>query len=481
MGGFYYLCAMSGDRPEITICSCGSRERSEELVEALRIARPGTVFNHVISTTGTTDVKYDWFMMLDPDSVSVFEMMRCMKNGILVITVESETSDRMLDDDCAVIFGPDPQNEEFVRGMLPFIESDVRKQQLNRSAAEKFQGDACESNERKEPLVSILLLTYNQGETAGRAIESILGQQCDFPYEIIIGDDCSTDGTSALCRYYAEEYPGIVRLMPDRGHRGLVNNYFDCFNSARGVFIGDCAGDDYWDDPFRLEKQCRFLSEHSDCVAVMSDWTISENGFMVKSTEIEECPEFRKGFTGQEMINFIIGFRRYFPFLSAMLFRKDCLTDIYRMNPTYLCREEWGCEDVPVLFTLATKGNIGYLPLSAAVYNIRNGSVSNNKDNDGGYEFIKGLTGCIRDLCELHKVDCFGTKEAKGMNARLLYLASLILERPDSEKISDFEQLCAKWPVPLSLKLSLYRLSFKSRLGIKSLRGVKKLLILLFK
>ena len=70
------------------------------------------------------------------------------------------------------------------------------------------------------PLVSVLILTYNQEDTIARAIESVLAQQADVSYEIIIGDDASTDNTRRVCQEYVSRYPEIIRLMPATPNKG---------------------------------------------------------------------------------------------------------------------------------------------------------------------------------------------------------------------------------------------------------------------
>lgn len=62
------------------------------------------------------------------------------------------------------------------------------------------------------PKVSVIVLTYNQEKLIGRTLDSIIAQECDFPFEIIVGEDCSTDGTLTVCREYEARYPGIIRL-----------------------------------------------------------------------------------------------------------------------------------------------------------------------------------------------------------------------------------------------------------------------------
>ncbi len=78
------------------------------------------------------------------------------------------------------------------------------------------------------PLVSIIVTTYNQEKTIGRTLDSILCQECQFDFEIVIGEDGSTDSTRQVCEQYVLRNPTIVKLMPQAPNKGIVDNYFDC-------------------------------------------------------------------------------------------------------------------------------------------------------------------------------------------------------------------------------------------------------------
>ena len=108
------------------------------------------------------------------------------------------------------------------------------------------------------PLVSVSILTYNQRELVGRAIDSVLAQRVDFPLEIIIGDDCSDDGTQAVLRSYQSRYPDLIHLVlhPRRYDNvpGRINNLTN-LRACRGKYTAMLDGDDYWTDPDKLQRQ----------------------------------------------------------------------------------------------------------------------------------------------------------------------------------------------------------------------------------
>ena len=109
------------------------------------------------------------------------------------------------------------------------------------------------------PAVSVSIITYNQRDLIGRAIDSVLDQRVNFDYEIIIGDDCSDDGTQEILRDYARRYPDKIQLIlhPRRYRRevpGRTNNTTNLLN-CRGKYTAMLDGDDYWTDPDKLQRQ----------------------------------------------------------------------------------------------------------------------------------------------------------------------------------------------------------------------------------
>lgn len=118
------------------------------------------------------------------------------------------------------------------------------------------------------PILSVGILTYNQVDYISQAIESVLIQEVDFDYEIVIADDCSTDGTSEIVRSYAEKYPNLIRAIIHEKNIGIEENANCLKRECKGRYRAVQEGDDYWVDPFRLQKQVEFLENNQDYVAV---------------------------------------------------------------------------------------------------------------------------------------------------------------------------------------------------------------------
>lgn len=114
------------------------------------------------------------------------------------------------------------------------------------------------------PLVSIICITYNHEKYIAEAIESFLLQKTTFPFEILIGEDCSTDKTREILMNYKEKFPTIIKLIFHDTNIGMVQNFSTTFQSCREKYIALCEGDDHWTDPYKLQKQIDFLENNKD-------------------------------------------------------------------------------------------------------------------------------------------------------------------------------------------------------------------------
>jgi glycosyltransferase involved in cell wall biosynthesis len=127
---------------------------------------------------------------------------------------------------------------------------------------------------RDQPLVSVVTATYNHVDYIRECIESILNQNVDFPFEYLVHDDASTDGTTEIVREYAERYPHVIVPIFQEENQysqgmSIFSEYLAC--RARGEFIAVCEGDDFWHDPNKLRIQVDYLREHADVGLVCSD------------------------------------------------------------------------------------------------------------------------------------------------------------------------------------------------------------------
>lgn len=117
-------------------------------------------------------------------------------------------------------------------------------------------------------MVSICCITYNHESYIGKAIEGFVNQKTNFDYEVIIHDDCSTDGTRKIIEEYQKEYPFLIKPILQKENQKSKGKAISpiTFKKASGKYIAFCEGDDYWTDPYKLQKQVDFLESHPDFV-----------------------------------------------------------------------------------------------------------------------------------------------------------------------------------------------------------------------
>ena len=123
----------------------------------------------------------------------------------------------------------------------------------------------------ENPLASIAVITYNQQESLPKTLDSLLAQKVDFPYEIVVGEDCSTDNTREVLKGYAERYPDIIKPIYNETNMGILGNYVVTLAQCKGKYMAGCAGDDSWSDPEKLQMQVDIMEQHPEIGLVYTD------------------------------------------------------------------------------------------------------------------------------------------------------------------------------------------------------------------
>jgi glycosyltransferase involved in cell wall biosynthesis len=113
-----------------------------------------------------------------------------------------------------------------------------------------------------EIMVSVCCITYNQEKYIAEALDGFLMQKTNFKYEIIIGDDCSTDNTRAIVESYRQKHSDKIKVLNHDSNIGSIKNQVKTFNISKGKYVAMCDGDDYWTHPLKLQKQIDFLERN---------------------------------------------------------------------------------------------------------------------------------------------------------------------------------------------------------------------------
>ena len=279
-----------------------------------------------------------------------------------------------------------------------------------------------------KPMVSVLMLAYNHGPYLAEAIEGVLKQRTDFPIELLIGEDCSTDNTREIAMRYQREYPNLVRTITSSSNVGGRRNRRRVARAVRGEFTAFCEGDDYWTDPAKLQLQVDYLRAHPDTGAVHSDFDriIHRGG---RWRILRRFQHHMRGLVPQGDI---------FPTLLAGNFIQTCTlcirTDLDRQYlASGLPVESYPIGDWPLCLYIAAHSKIGYLDQSLAAYRKVPGSATNS----GHLANLRQSLRChamIDDACK-----CFGIEDSiratghSALHESILSLAFLAGDMPAFE------------------------------------------------
>jgi glycosyltransferase involved in cell wall biosynthesis len=214
----------------------------------------------------------------------------------------------------------------------------------------------------QSPVASVILRTYDHEPFIAQAIESVLVQKTRFPFELIVAEDCSTDGTRAVVEGYARSRPELVRaILPERnlGHGEIFKR---ALAEVRGRYIAYLDGDDYWTSPSKLARQVDFLESHPDCRSCFHDVSLVYDRAGLPSGNVS--PRLGEGRFGLEQI-----VMECFVPAPAMVFR----TEVAKELPDWVFESAW--IDWLIHIRAALEGSIGYLPRAMAAYRVHSGGM----------------------------------------------------------------------------------------------------------
>lgn len=243
------------------------------------------------------------------------------------------------------------------------------------------------------PLVSVVMITYNHANFIDRAIEGILGQVADFPIELIIGEDCSTDATLAVVADCRLRYPGRIRLICGERNVGPARNLFRSIEKARGRFVAFCEGDDWWCDPFKLAKQVAVMdadsrigcvhSDFAEARLVRGEWQIFERDGVNRSRG-------RSEYLSGDVFSHVF---THFPVRTVTaLYRKQVLDDLLASRFDH---RKYTSVDGLIAGFCAASWTFGYVDDVTAIYRVSPGSMTRN-----GFPSMVRFLQNLRGLCD---------------------------------------------------------------------------------
>ncbi len=230
--------------------------------------------------------------------------------------------------------------------------------------------------------VSVLMTTYNHEKFIAQAVASVLEQEVDFCFELVVGEDCSTDRTRDILQGFQVRYPETIRLLGREENWGRRRNFIDTFKSCRGDYIAILEGDDYWTSPHKLQRQADFLDSHPEC-------SICFHPVMKSYEDGNETMEFHGPSPPQTLFTIEDLLERTLIVTCSVMFRNRLFDDF----PPWFNTVPAG--DWPLNILNAQYGNIGYIDEAMAVYRMHSGGVWSSKNTvhrlQGKLEILKTL------------------------------------------------------------------------------------------
>lgn len=228
------------------------------------------------------------------------------------------------------------------------------------------------------PIVSVICITYNHVDFISQAINSFLEQETDFPFEILIHDDCSTDGTKEIIEQYVKKYPNIIKAFYEEvnQYQQGVNgrNFIAELHKIAAKYIALCEGDDYWNDPKKLQIQVDFMEHNIDYVICYHSCNVIDcNGNIVT----ESTTKYRDS-SGYDMQRLKVGFPT-----RCVVYRN--IIDFFEPSLSFYSRKILN-GDTFLWTLLGEYGSAKYLQeIRPAVYRIHKGGVWSMIDEKARY------------------------------------------------------------------------------------------------
>jgi glycosyltransferase involved in cell wall biosynthesis len=236
------------------------------------------------------------------------------------------------------------------------------------------------------PVLSVCLITYNHVKYVTQAIDSVLAQKVNFPWELVIADDFSTDGTRDVLKDYKLKYPNLIKLILQEKNVGAAENWLQLITAPLSKYIAYFEGDDYWTDPYKLQKQVDYLEANPDFVISFHNVNFFKKGVLERSHLMDKI----KGddFTIKNLASGDISI-----YTPSVVFKNLLTADVLSLIG------KMPIGDYPLWMNLAAKGKLHYHREEMGVYRINEtGMWTGQAASERNLTSIKMIMGIIESF-----------------------------------------------------------------------------------
>tara|TARA_Y100001954_G_scaffold24333_1_gene22180 strand:- start:19003 stop:19935 length:933 start_codon:yes stop_codon:yes gene_type:complete len=300
--------------------------------------------------------------------------------------------------------------------------------------------------------LTVLILVYNHGEFLDKCLKSVFFQKCSFDFEVLVGEDCSTDNSLEICKKFEEKYPRQFKLFRRRKNIGMLKNFYDLIENATGEYTVFLEGDDFWTNINKLEWQVKALESNLDCNICYHNVKM----FFEKGLVGNEKLYVKKKQPLKVGVETVIE-SEVFMHTSSLMIRTEMIKN---SPPSFL---DYSMADIPItIFALRDGSFAFYLDEVMSCYRKNIGGIT-FKLNKERIKTVKNYILMYRDLNEL-----LGFRYNKNfMYAELkkfLELTSLYIKNENYTMALVYHRICNKYLLVSDLKLLLKRIFNKLKI-----------------
>ena len=316
-----------------------------------------------------------------------------------------------------------------------------------------------------EVKLSVIFITYNHEKYAEKALRSVCEQETDFQFEVVVGEDCSTDSTREILRRVAAEYPDKVRLLFREKNFGRPTlNVYNTTRECRGEYLAYLEGDDYWTDEHKLQKQVTFLEEHPEYIACTHDCVmVDENGNEITDEQMLKVGDLYR-WSGKFTYDDYKHSGKW-PGHYASVVSRNIYTE-GRYDYTILYRAHDFVDDALILLFLLIQGDIYRMDEAMSAWRYV------KKSGGSNWNSIAMQRNLIKDDCYLNSTMTKWVEESVGLTGHaeirckkdFLTALNMYLHKPDKDNkkfLKDMFEYNIKHVVMKDKPVSLPRYSLK--------------------